>query len=374
MASPAELDARFMALALAEAARGRTAPNPRVGAAIAVGEELVALGHHERAGLAHAEVAALTSAGGRARGATLYSTLEPCNHHGRTPPCTDAIIAAGIARVVIAARDPRSSNEGAHGAESGVDRLRSAGLVVEEGVCADEGRELVADFATLTALGRPLTILKAAATLDGRIATRTGDSKWITGEPARTEGHALRASCDAVMVGVSTVLADDPRLDVRLVSGRDPIRIVLDTHLRTPATASVITHESSSPTWIFHGPDARGGERLRREGVELIASAVGPSGSLDLSLVLGELGRRERLRVLVEGGARVHGSLIAAGLADRATFFLAPLVLADRGARSLAERDDAPDTVAAATRLTQLRVRQVGDDVRIDARFVSARF
>jgi diaminohydroxyphosphoribosylaminopyrimidine deaminase/5-amino-6-(5-phosphoribosylamino)uracil reductase len=361
-------DARFMALALAEAAKGRTAPNPHVGAVVASGETLVSVGHHERAGLAHAEVNALANAGSRARGATLYCTLEPCNHHGRTPPCTDAIVAAGIARVVIAARDPKS-----HGVERGIDRLRAAGVVVDEGVCADEGAELVADFATLTTLHRPLAILKAAATLDGRIATRSGDSKWITSEAARTEGHALRAACDAVMVGVGTVLADDPRLDVRLLSGRDPIRIVLDTHLRTPPTSNVITHESESATWIIHAPNASGADTLRREGVELIECPL-VDATLDLSALFAELGRRDLLRVLVEGGARVHGSLMAAGIADRAVLFYGPLVLADPHARSLAERADAPDTVAAATKLVRVRARTIGDDVRIDARFAGSKF
>jgi diaminohydroxyphosphoribosylaminopyrimidine deaminase/5-amino-6-(5-phosphoribosylamino)uracil reductase len=367
--SAAELDARFMALALAEGRRGRPAPNPHVGAVVANGEQLVATGYHERAGLVHAEVAALAAAGSRAHGATLYCTLEPCNHHGRTPPCTDAILAAGIARVVISAHDPKS-----HGGQRGIERLRAAGVVVDENVLAEEGAELVADFATLANLGRPLTVLKAAATLDGRIATRTGDSKWITGEPARAEGHALRDTCGAVMVGVGTVLADDPRLDVRLVSGRDPIRIILDTRLRTPPNANVITHESASPTWVFHAPGASGGEKLRREGVALIEAPVGASGSLDLAHVLAELGRRDLLRVLVEGGARVHGELIAAGLADRVVLFLAPLVLGDRNARSIAERPDPPDTVAAATKLERMALRSVGSDVRIDARFSGARF
>ncbi len=369
MADAAELDARLMALALAEAKRGRTAPNPHVGALVANGDHVVGIGHHERAGLAHAEVAALIAAGSRARGATLYCTLEPCNHHGRTPPCTDAILHAGITRVVIAARDPK-----AHGPERGVERLRAAGVRVDEGVCAAEGAELIADFATLATLGRPFTVLKAAATLDGRIATRTGDSKWITGEPARAEGHALRDACDAIMVGVGTVLSDDPRLDVRLVSGRGPLRIILDTHLRTRPSSNVITTESTSATWIVHGPGAQGGDGLRRDGVELIEAPLGAGGVLDLAAVFQELGRRELLRVLVEGGARVHGALIEAGLADRAVLFLAPLVLADRQARSIAERRDPPDTVAAATRLERLVPRMVGADLRIDARFAGAKF
>ncbi|MFO0680763.1 MAG: bifunctional diaminohydroxyphosphoribosylaminopyrimidine deaminase/5-amino-6-(5-phosphoribosylamino)uracil reductase RibD [Sandaracinus sp.] len=363
----AELDARLMARALEEGKRGHTAPNPHVGAVVAHGERIVGTGHHERAGAPHAEVVALRAAGAEARGATLYCTLEPCNHHGRTPPCTDAILAAGIARVVVSVRDPK-----AHGAVRGVERLRAAGITVDLGVLEEDGAELVADFAMLSNQGRPLTVLKAAATLDGRIATRTGSSKWITGEPARAAGHALRDASDAILVGVGTVLADDPRLDVRLVSGRDPIRVILDTHLRTPPRAHVITHESSAPTWILHAPGATGGERLAREGVELVPCALDAAGRLDLRAVLAELGRRDLCRVLVEGGARVHGALIAAGLADRAVFFLAPLVLADRDARSLAERDDAPDTVAGATRLEKLRVSTVGADVRIDARFVGA--
>ncbi len=363
----AELDARMMARALDEGRRGRTAPNPHVGALVADGERVVALGHHARAGAPHAEVVALRAAGSAARGATLYCTLEPCNHHGRTPPCTDAILAAGIARVVVSVRDPKS-----HGAVAGIERLREAGITVDLGVLPDEGAELVADFATHARLGRPLTVLKAAATLDGRIATRTGSSKWITGEPARAAGHALRDASDAILVGVGTVLADDPRLDVRLVSGRDPVRVILDTHLRTPAGAHVITHESSAPTWIFHAAGAAGGERLARAGVELVPCALDGAGRLDPRAVLAELGRRDVCRLLVEGGARVHGALIAAGLADRAVLFLAPLVLADPQARSLAERDDAPDTVAGATRLERIRVSTVGDDVRIDARFVGA--
>ena len=184
-------DERWMERALAEARRGRTAPNPHVGAAIVKDGELVAVGHHERAGEAHAEVNALRAAGERARGATLYCTLEPCNHHGRTPPCTDAILGAGVARVVIGCTDPAH-----HGETSGVARLRAAGVEVTIGVCEAAAREVIEDFACLVHLGRPLVVLKAAVTLDGRLATRSGDSKWITGEAARTEAHRLRDRAD----------------------------------------------------------------------------------------------------------------------------------------------------------------------------------
>jgi diaminohydroxyphosphoribosylaminopyrimidine deaminase/5-amino-6-(5-phosphoribosylamino)uracil reductase len=366
------LDERMMDLALAEARKGRTAPNPHVGAAIALGETLVGLGHHVRAGLPHAESNAIAAAGAQAAGATLYCTLEPCNHHGRTAPCTEAIVRAGIKRVVAACRDPKR-----HGPESGIERLAAAGIETVVGVREAEGKELVADFATLATLGRPLTVLKAAATLDGRIATRTGDSKWITSEASRAEGHALRDQCDAVLVGVETVLADDPRLDVRLVPGRDPIRVVLDTHLRTPSTAALVMHESAAPTWIVHGPAASPERRAalaRGSDVVLIEATLDDAGRVDLAFVLRELGRRDVMRLLVEGGARVHGALLDRGLADRAVLFLAPLVLGDRQARSLVERREPPDTIAQATRLERTVARAIGDEIRIDARFSSAPF
>ncbi|MDQ3031820.1 MAG: bifunctional diaminohydroxyphosphoribosylaminopyrimidine deaminase/5-amino-6-(5-phosphoribosylamino)uracil reductase RibD [Myxococcota bacterium] len=372
------LDERMMQLALAASLEGRTAPNPHVGAVIARGEDVIAIGHHERAGQPHAEIEALAKAGDRARGATLYCTLEPCNHHGRTPPCTDAIVAAGIARVVIGCSDPAR-----HGPTSGAARLRDAGIEVTLGVCDAAAREVIEDFACLVASKRPLVILKAAVTLDGRIATRTGDSKWITGEDARREGHRLRDRADAVMVGIGTVLADDPRLDVRMTPGRDPIRVVLDTHLRTPPGAKLIAHRSESPTWLVHGPGAPAERRdaLRRNGVELIEAPLeggageggaGEGGALDLAWTLRELGRRDVMRLLVEGGGRVHGALLERGLADRAEIFVAPLVLGDRDARPLAEVTRPPMTIAEAFRLADLDIAVLGHDVRFRGRIERA--
>lgn len=349
----------MMDLALAEARHGRPAPNPHVGAVVVSAGQVVGVGHHARAGEAHAEVNAIRAAGEHARGATLYCTLEPCNHHGRTAPCTDAILAAGITRVVVGCADPAR-----HGRTSGAARLRDAGVEVVLGVREGEAREAIEDFACLVTKKRPLVVLKAAVTLDGRIATRTGDSKWITGEDARREAHRLRDRADAVMVGIGTVLADDPRLDVRMVEGRDPIRVVLDTHLRTPPEARLIAHASTRPTWLVHGPDAPPARRdaLARDGVELIEAPL-EEGALDLGWVLTELGRRDVMRLLVEGGGRVHGALLDRGLADRAEIFVAPLVLGDPGARPLAEMRDPPMHIASAFRLDDLQIVQLGRDV-----------
>jgi diaminohydroxyphosphoribosylaminopyrimidine deaminase/5-amino-6-(5-phosphoribosylamino)uracil reductase len=365
----ASLDEQMMDLALEVGRRGHPAPNPHVGAVIAAGSEVIAVGHHERAGEDHAEVVALRVAGERARGATLYCTLEPCNHHGRTPPCTDAILSAGIRRVVIGCADPAR-----HAPVSGHQRLREAGVEVTVGVRERQARELIEDFACLVERRRPLVVLKAAVTLDGRIATRTGESKWITGEEARREAHRLRDRADAVMVGVGTILADDPRLDVRLVAGVDPIRIVLDTSLRTPPTAAVVRHRSSRPTWIVHGPDAPAERRaaLRAPGVELIEAPVGARG-IDLDALLRELGRRDVMRLLVEGGARVHGALLEADLADRAEIFVAPMLLGDPAARPLAELVAPPDRLSDAFRLDEVEVERLGHDVRIRGKIRSPR-
>jgi diaminohydroxyphosphoribosylaminopyrimidine deaminase/5-amino-6-(5-phosphoribosylamino)uracil reductase len=363
-------DERRMDLALAAAVRGRTAPNPHVGAVIVRDGVVIATGHHERAGEAHAEIVALREAGERARGATLYCTLEPCNHHGRTPPCTDAILAAGIARVVIGCADPAR-----HGPTSGAARLREAGIETVLGVREREAREAIEDFACVIEHGRPLVVLKAAVTLDGRVATRTGDSKWITGEEARREAHRLRDRADAVVVGIETVLADDPRLDVRMVQGRDPIRIVLDTTLRTPETSNVIRHASSSPTWIVHAEDAPR-DRIERlasaEGVVLIAAPRSTRG-LDLAAVLASLAARDVMRLLVEGGGRVHGALLEADLADRAAIFVAPVILGDPEGRALAVLASPTLAIAAAHRLADVDHTVLGRDVLIRGRIERGR-
>ncbi len=354
-------DRAMMRRALEAGRRGRTAPNPRVGAVVARGDEVVSEGHHEGAGKAHAEVMALERAGEAARGATLYCTLEPCNHHGRTPPCTESILRAGIARVVYGCRDPKT-----HGAGPGGPRLAAAGIEVVEGVERAACEELVEDFACLARHGRPLVVGKAAVTLDGRIATRTGDSKWITGELARVEAHRLRDGADAVMVGVETVLADDPRLTVRLPggAGRDPLRVVVDTHLRTPPHAQVL---SGGRTLLAHGPDASA-ERRAALGAATLLELPLAAGRVDLRALLTELGRRDVMRLLVEGGGTLLGALVDAGLVDRMAVFVAPVLLGDPEARPMLRRAAPVPTLAHGLRLEDVRTRIFGTDILVEGR------
>jgi diaminohydroxyphosphoribosylaminopyrimidine deaminase/5-amino-6-(5-phosphoribosylamino)uracil reductase len=351
-----------MTLALARSRRGRPSPNPHVGAVLVRAGRVVGVGHHERAGLAHAEVVAIEEAGPRARGATLYVTMEPCNHHGRTPPCTDAILAAGIARVVVGCADPAPHVPGASR------KLRRAGVGVLVGERRAEAERVVEDFAKHITKGLPWVTLKAAVTLDGRIAARTGDARWITGEPARREAHRLRARADAVLVGVGTVLADDPALTVRHVRGPDPRRVVLDSRLRTPPSAVVLAPCAAGPTLILHAPGApaRRARALRDAGAELVSVPRGPRG-LDVRAALRAIAARDVVRLLVEGGAHVAGSLLAAGLVDEAAVFVAPAILGDARALPLAIGRDAP-RIADAIRLAAPRVVRLGDDVLVSGR------
>ncbi|MDB4987163.1 MAG: Diamino hydroxyphosphoribosyl aminopyrimidine deaminase [Myxococcaceae bacterium] len=356
-----EFDMRMMALALRIGERGRPSPNPHVGAVIARDGAVLATGYHHRAGEAHAEVDALRKLGGRADGGTLYVTLEPCNHHGRTGPCSEAVIASGVWRVVIGCEDRSGQGHG-----GGAERLLAAGIEVEVGVRRAEAEALVADYYRRTLDGRPYVTLKAAATLDGRTATRSGDSRWISNEASRKHAHRMRDRSDAVMVGVGTVLADDPELTVRDVKGRDPVRVVLDSGLLTPETARVLSVTSTAPTLIFHAqnvPDARR-EALLRAGAQLIAVPQAERG-LDLHEVLRELARRDVVRLLVEGGPTLHGSLLDAGLADRVAVFVAPRLLNDAGALPLSIGRPR-ERMLEALALHRVTKRSFGDDVLIE--------
>ena len=322
----ADLAAMRAALALARRGLGRVWPNPSVGCVLVNDGRVVGRGWTQPGGRPHGETEALARAGAAARGATAYVTLEPCCHWGRTPPCADALIAAGVRRAVVAIEDPDPRVSGA-----GVARLRAAGIAVELGLCAAEAEEINAGFLSRLRYGRPLVTVKLAASLDGRIATASGESQWITGPPARDRAHALRATHDAIMVGTATVIVDDPLLTCRLpgLGGQSPVRVVLDRHLRIPATARLVTEAREVPSWVVtlaNAPPERQA-RLRDSGVEVIAVDADGDGRIDLFAALQALGGRGLTRLLVEGGGRLAAALLGAGLVDRLVWVHAPLVI-----------------------------------------------
>lgn len=325
-------DERYMRRALALAARGegRVEPNPMVGAVIVRGDRVVGEGYHRQFGGPHAEVEALRGCGGKARGATCYVTLEPCCHHGKTPPCTGALIAAGISRVVAAMRDPFVSVSG-----GGFRALRSAGIRCDVGLFGREANELNAPFVKRVTAGRPWVILKWAQSLDGKIATHAGMSKWITSAESRREAHRLRGRVDAIIVGVGTVLADDPDLTCRDAPRlRVATRVVLDTNLRTPANAKLARTARRVPTLLLASARAPAAKRrkLVSLGCEVCEVPVSRDGRLSLPGVLDEFGRRGMTNVMVEGGGRVLGAFFDADLADEAWCFVAPKVIGGEGA------------------------------------------
>lgn len=324
-------DVRWMArcLELARYARGRTAPNPIVGCVI-VGADggVLAEGWHRGPGTLHAEADALAKLGGRAPGATLYCNLEPCDHHGRTPPCAPAVIAAGVARVVLGILDPIAGHGG------GARRIAAAGIEVRTGVREDACREANLPWLTWATRGRPWVVLKAAVSLDGRVATAAGESRWITGSEARADGHRLRDELDAILVGIGTVLADDPRLTVRDVAGgRDPRRVIVDSRARTPVTAQALARTADAtraPIVAVTGvaPAARV-KRLAAAGAEVWTLPTDRAGKVSLPHLLKRLAQAGVCSLLVEGGPRVHAALVAARLADELRLYQAPIVLGD---------------------------------------------
>ena len=314
------------ALRLAGRALGMVAPNPAVGCVIVSREgHVVGRGWTGRVGRPHAETIALAQAGIAARGSSAYVTLEPCSHHGQTPPCATALMEAGVARVVVAMKDP---DPRVHG--KGFELLREAGVEVVIGICAEAASDLNAGFFKRVREGRPLVTLKIAQSLDGKTATATGESKWITGEAARAYGHLLRARHDAILIGIGTAVADDPELTCRLPSleNRSPLRVVLDTRLKLNEWSKLANTEDA-PTLVFTAAD--GGGALTACGVEVVKVARDARGRPDLAAVLADLGKRGITRLLVEGGATVHAAFLDRGLADRLEIFRSPLVLGAAG-------------------------------------------
>ena len=363
-----ENDARFMQQALDLAARGRgfTSPNPMVGAVVVKDGKVVGRGYHHAAGEPHAEVHAIDDAGTDARGATIYVTLEPCNHVGRTPPCTQKILAAGIQRVVVAMADPNPDVTGGGNAF-----LAQQGLAVVSGVCAEEARQLNEVFVKFVRTRRPFVILKCAATLDGQIATRTGDSKWVTGDAARRHVHAVRHAVDAILVGAGTVRTDDPSLTTRLghANDRDPHRVVLDTRLTTPPGARMLHTGSAAATYLAAGPGAEGpGFPDRRAALEQAGAKVLETplldGRVDLDALMDLLGRAGITSVLIEGGGQVIASALNAGIVDKVMFFYAPKILGGNDGVPIC-RGRGPNRMQDCFTLTNTRVERFGEDVLI---------
>jgi diaminohydroxyphosphoribosylaminopyrimidine deaminase/5-amino-6-(5-phosphoribosylamino)uracil reductase len=354
-------DNDYMTRALALAARGlcTTTPNPRVGCVIVRDGEVVGEGWHARAGGPHAEVVALQAAGERARGATAYVTLEPCHHHGRTPPCDEALLAAGLHRVVVAMQDPDPRTAG-----QGLARLRAAGILTDGGVGEDAARELNIGFISRVTRGRPWVRMKIAASLDGRTALNNGASQWITGAAARLDGHQWRARACAVLTGIGTVKTDDPQLNVRDVPvTRQPLRVIIDSRLETPPTAKILAGGGS--LLFCARDDVTKSAALREAGAEIVV-LPNAAGKVELPALLQELGRRGINELHVEAGHKLNGSLIRECCVDELLLYLAPCLLGDR-AQGMADLDELT-TLQARRALRIHETRMIDGDLRIIAR------
>ena len=362
MFSPVDQQHMAEALRLAEKGLYTATPNPRVGCVIVRDDEVVGTGWHEMTGGPHAEVLALRAAGARARGATAYVSLEPCSHHGRTPPCADALIEAGIARVVAAMQDPNSRVAG-----GGFARLRAAGIEVESGLMQDEARALNSGFVSRMSRGRPWVRTKIAASLDGRTALANGRSQWITGPEARRDGHAWRARACAVLTGIGTVRDDDPQLNVREVeTTRQPLKVLVDSRLQVPLSAKLL---QSGRVLVAAAVENKAGiAALQDKGAEVVV-LPNAQGKVQLMDLMRELARREINEVHVEAGFKLNGSLLREGLVDELLIYLAPSILGDTacGMFKLPELAD-----LERKRLVQFDdVRTIGRDIRILARVIN---
>ena len=359
-----DLDEKFMREALRQARKGmgQTSPNPTVGAVIVRNGKVLSTGYHREAGLPHAEVEALNKLGAKATGDTLYVTLEPCNHYGRTPPCTEAIVSSGIKRVVVGMKDP---NPGVSG--GGCEFLRDNGIQVKAGVLETECRQTNEAFLKFVTSRRPFVIVKSALTLDGWTATATGHSQWITNDKSRQFVHRLRDQVDGVMVGVRTVLADDPLLTVRLRRGRgrNPLRIVVDTHLRTPVNARILHQDSSSNTLIAVSADVPAEERrrFRREGVSILTCPT-RGEMIDLGALMDILGTMSVTSLLVEGGASIIGSMLRERLIDKFFIFNSNKILGGDDGIPMAA-GPGPKRIDQCLALKDIQTRRFGNDIMI---------
>ncbi len=357
-------DTRFMreALRLAKKGLGRTSPNPPVGAVIVRHGRIISAGYHHEAGQPHAEIEALNKLGGRAPGDTLYVTLEPCNHQGKTPPCTASILKSGVKEVVVGMKDPNPNISG-----GGCEFLKKKGIDVRLGILELECRKLNEAFIKFVSTERPFVIVKSAQTLDGWTATVSGYSKWITNDKSRQFVHRLRDQMDAVMVGVGTVIADDPQLTTRLKrgGGKDPLRVVVDTHLRTPLKARVLNHHSTAETLLVVGPNIPGKDikRFQKDGVSTVVCPT-KADSIDLSALMDILGKKSVSSLLVEGGASIIGSLIRERLVDKFYIFKAARILGGDDGVPMAA-GPGPKNMDQSLVLRDVETRRFADDILV---------
>jgi diaminohydroxyphosphoribosylaminopyrimidine deaminase / 5-amino-6-(5-phosphoribosylamino)uracil reductase len=364
-----ETDEKYMRLALrlARKGEGRTSPNPMVGAVIVRGTQVVGRGYHHRAGDPHAEVLALRMAGEKSRGGTLYVNLEPCNHFGRTPPCTEAVLKGRIRRVVVGMKDPNRLVAG-----KGIRRLRRAGVRVEVGVLKDSCRELNAPYGKFITKHRPFVILKAAMSLDGKIATRTGNGRWVSGEASRDYGHFLRQTVDAILVGIGTVRKDNPLLTARPERGKafkQPLRIVVDSRLRIPLDAQILQTAGRYPTLIATTSSASPAKIRQVEGkaAKVWVLPQDSQGRVNLGKLMQKLGAQGVVSVLLEGGAGLNASVIKKQLVDRFLFFLAPKIVGGVGAPG-AVGGEGVRLMRQAIPAEFMRVGRIGPDLVIEAK------
>ena len=359
-----ETDEKYMreALELARRGRGRTSPNPVVGAVIVKDDKVIGRGWHQKAGTAHAEVHAIADAGDETRNATLYVTLEPCCHFGRTGPCTEAIAAAGIQRVVVAMTDPNPLVAGC-----GIETLRQRGIRVDTGVLATEAASLNAPFIKWITCKLPFVTLKNGISLDGKIATRTGDSCWITGEASRLEVHRLRDAADAIITGVGTVLADDPELTTRLPEGgKSPVRVVVDSLARTPLSAKLV-NDGKAPTIIAisnKAPEERVAA-LKAKNVEILPLPEDSDGRLNLGALLRILGERCLTHVMVEAGGTLNSSFLFGNYVDKVVMFVAPKIIGGAGAPG-PYGGTGCDRLSEVVELEDVMIQHTGDDLMIE--------
>ena len=346
------------ALRIAANARGRTSPNPMVGAVIVRDGQIIAEGWHRQAGTPHAEIHALNMAGEFAKGATLYVTLEPCSHFGRTPPCANAIVEADIKKVVAAMSDPNPKVAG-----RGFQILKDAGIEVEVGLLENESRKLNEVFIKWVTTNKPFVTLKTAMSLDGKIATATGQSKWITSEASRQRVHELRDINDAIMVGIETVLKDNPILTTRIANGKSPIRIVVDSNARTPLASNIVTnHQAKTIIAVTENAPIERIDALKKSDIEIIFAGDGER--VDLNILMNELAKREITSVLLEGGGTLNFGMLEAGLVDKIYAFIAPKIIGGRAALTPVEGNGF-ENLSDAINLKNITTEMIDNDILI---------